>query len=288
MLNITRILPKTGMRSANHFHTVTRAKTVKPTFRDPNQTFMFNSSLFRFERRGFLKDEYKQKMKQFAKSTTENAKKIGNKVYENMPDKETTKSTLKSASQVTSKAGKQVFNKLSELAKNQKENISSYEQKQSGTSSPNQETKRSSASSGSRKDTSSQQKSGGFFNTKKEDIHSLPGKVSFLGKFFAFVAKTIARVTKWFSRKIFGRLFTSASSGIFRAFKDRIVTKALLLLGGLISLVVAYKSLKKYVKGRKFRKKDQEIEELKNEIRVMKDELNSEIKYLRQIREKKG
>ena len=130
-----------------------------------------------------------------------------------------------------------------------------------------------------------EEKSSSFFG-KTDDIHSLPGKVSFLGKFFAFFTRIFTKMTMWVSGKIFGRMFSSGKLplGFLRKYFDQIKTKALLLLGGIVAIIIFFKSIRGYIKNRKFRKKDREIEDLKVELREMKKELETEIKYYRDSR----
>ena len=56
-----------------------------------------HKSLFSVSKRGFWKDEYTQKLTKAASIMKDNAKVISKKVVDNIPDSETTKATLKSA-----------------------------------------------------------------------------------------------------------------------------------------------------------------------------------------------
>ena len=125
-------------------------------------------------------------------------------------------------------------------------------------------------------------KSSGYFSSQKEDVRSLPGKVSFLGKFFSRVAKFFSKITFWVSKKFLGTLFgRMGSGGMLKRFKDKIVMKIVLLISGILTLIFGYKGLRAYIRNRKFRKKDREINDMREEIDQMKAQLDSEIKHYR-------
>mmetsp|Transcript_16712 Transcript_16712/g.14627 ORF Transcript_16712/g.14627 Transcript_16712/m.14627 type:complete len:281 (-) Transcript_16712:44-886(-) len=206
-------------------------------------------SLLKTPKRGFLNDKYKEILTKAAVDLKDQAQTISKKVVDNIPDSKTTKDTLKSASDATFKGSNKVIQKLSEMAKSQTDKNSGKKDDQT------------------------------YFK-KKESIHSIGGKVSFMGKFFAFFGRIFKRVSMWISKKIWSRLFSSGSLklGFLRRFKNQIITRGLLLLGGLFTIIFFYKSVKSYIKNRRFRKKDKEIDLLKAEIEHMKEDLEETIK----------
>lgn len=97
-----------------------------------------------------------------------------------------------------------------------------------------------------------------YFN-KTEEQKYLPGKVTLFGKILASIARFFRRITTWFTGAIYRTLLGGGKFGFFRKTKDAIIMKILLFGGCIVGVIVAYKSVKGYIKNRKFRKKDQEI-----------------------------
>ena len=142
------------------------------------------------------------------------------------------------------------------------------------------------------KKSSNNEKTSSSIVDDKEDLKSLPGKISFIGRILAFFSRTFARFTFWLSNKLLNRLigrkgvFSKILGSRLTAIKDRLVSKIALIFGTILGIYFSYKGLKTYVKNRKYRKNIREIDQLKQEIRELKTELNSEIKdYRDQIKD---
>jgi hypothetical protein len=230
-------------------------------------------------KRGFLKDETKEKLSNIASTVKDKSKKVAEKAYKNMPDSDETKKHAKTAAEFLKKVGKTAYSATKTSAVKAKE---MYDQRQEG--------KNEVAHEGKQQDTKKEipKEESRYFGSSK-DTTKIAGKVSFIGRFFARVTKIFTKISSWFAKKIFGSLFSRArSGGIFKKYKDQLVTRLFLFLGWTVSLVVMYKAGKGYFKNRRFRKKDQEIQELKDEIYRLRTEIEGEIKEQKELRRREG
>lgn len=209
----------------------------------------------------------KESTKGIREKATESTKDIREKAADKLPDKnqskeyaEKTASFLKDVGSKTFSATKSTASKMKELIEMQRDK-KQYE-----------------------KSTEKMHNQSKTPFEKKEDVRTLPGKVTFLGRFFAKIGKIFSKITLWFASAVLGKRFGRMKSGIFKRYKDAIVTKMVLIFGGFLSLIVGFKMAKGYIKNRKHRKRDTEIEDLKNELRRMKDDIDEELRQHRESR----
>lgn len=135
-----------------------------------------------------------------------------------------------------------------------------------------------------------QQRSIGGSRESGEQQKSLPGKVGIFAGFIAAIVRGFTKFTTWVAARLFGSVFAKKKFSFWRmkkvkSLKDRFLSKIAIFVGGILGVIIFFKSLKYYVKNRTLRKKDAEIARLRDEIRELKEDLDKEIKdYRKEVR----
>lgn len=238
--------------------------------------------LVQIAQRAILKDNYKEKLSEMA---SKGSKLAGKGLKSAYSASKTVSKGAYSASKTAYSASKTVAGKAKDMYDKNEIKTDTIKDK---INRMRVTTKQVDADTGGTSGSTSENVKSSAFLGNKDDVRSLPGKVGFLGRFFSFFTRLFGKISAWFTGKLFQRLFNSkGAGGIFKKYKDQLVTKVMLFFGGLFSIYLVFKSTKGYVKNRKFRQKDREIDDLKTELKRMKDDLNKELDEFRQLNKSK-